>query len=397
MVILKDIIQKPITGEWGNEGDKVKVIRTTNFTNAGHINLDKIVSRNINQNKIEQKKLQKGDIIIEKSGGSPTQPVGRVVYFEEDGVFLCNNFTAVLRPKTDKVNPKYLHHILFANHKFGVTEKYQNKTTGIINLQLSRYIDNVKIPLPNAVLQKKITQILDDSILLKNKTEKLINEYDLLLESIFLDMFGDPILNLKSQKFEELNKLIIQKPDNGFFAKNEFYNDEGTPIVWLTDFIGKTFIENVDLKRVKISDKDLKYVLKYGDALFCRSSLTVDGIGKCSIVSKNIVENVIFECHIIRLQLDINKIVPEYFRFLSDTNYFRNNIMKSAKTSTMTTISQEGISSIKIPVPDYRLQIQFAEQVCLIEKQKELAKKELKESEDLFNCLLQKAFKGELV
>jgi type I restriction enzyme S subunit len=83
MVSLKDIIQKPITGEWGSDGEGIKVIRTTNFTNQGVLNLDKIVSRDVSENKIAQKKLQKGDVIIEKSGGSPTQPVGRVIISQQ--------------------------------------------------------------------------------------------------------------------------------------------------------------------------------------------------------------------------------------------------------------------------------------------------------------------------
>jgi type I restriction enzyme S subunit len=55
------------------------------------------------------------------------------------------------------------------------------------------------------------------------------------------------------------------------------------------------------------------------------------------------------------------------------------------------------IEETRILVPPINLQNQFAEKIALIEKQKALAKQELQESEDLFNCLLQKAFKGELV
>lgn len=255
----------------------------------------------------------------------------------------------------------------------------------------------VKIPLPSLEVQKYIAQILDDAVTLRDKTEQLLKEYDLLAQSIFLNMFGDPVLNEKKWGFKALNDLIMQKPDNGFFAKNDFYGNTGTPVVWISDFINKTYVEIDNLKRAKTTEKDLKYSLKYGDALFCRSSLTVEGIGKCAIVPKTLNEDIIFECHIIRLKFNIEKVIPEFFRFLSDTAYFRNNVMKSSKTSTMTTISQDGISKIKIPVPPIELQNQFAEKIVLIEKQKELAKHELKESEDLFNCLLQKAFKGELV
>lgn len=268
---------------------------------------------------------------------------------------------------------------------------------------ISRF-SNKEIPFPkidiqngNTKTQKHIAAILDDASALCDKTAQLIREYDLLAQSIFLEMFGDPGMNDKKENFTELKKLIAQKPDNGFFAKKEFYATNGTPIIWLNNFIDKLYIEQDGLRRAVILAKDEKYVLEYGDALFCRSSLTAEGIGKCAIVPKELNEKTLFECHIIRLKFNLGMVIPEYFRFLSDTRYFRANIEKRAKTSTMTTISQDGIIDIKIPVPPIKLQKQFAEKIALIEQQKALAKQELQESEDLFNCLLQKAFKGELV
>jgi type I restriction enzyme S subunit len=194
---LKEVVLKPITGEWGTEGNNVQILRTTNFTNEGRVNYLKVVERNVDSNKIEKKKLKIGDIIIEKSGGSPKQPVGRVVFFEKEGVFLCNNFTAILRPKLDEVVPKYLLYILYCNHKFGFTSAYQNKTTGIINLQLPKYLEGTKIPLPPLDQQKKIAAILDAADAYRQKTKALITKYDELIQSLFLDMFGDPVRNPK--------------------------------------------------------------------------------------------------------------------------------------------------------------------------------------------------------
>lgn len=153
--VLKNIIEKPISGEWGSDGGDTRVLRATNFTNQGVIDYGSVVLRNIDERKVNSKKLKPGDIIIEKSGGSPTQPVGRVVYFEKDETYLCNNFTSVLRLKSDKVYSKYLFYILFSNHRFGFTENFQNKTTGIINLQLTRYIDKTSVLLPPLENQKK--------------------------------------------------------------------------------------------------------------------------------------------------------------------------------------------------------------------------------------------------
>jgi type I restriction enzyme S subunit len=254
----------------------------------------------------------------------------------------------------------------------------------------------IKFSRPPLKTQQRIAGILDDAAALRDKTAQLLTEYDLLAQSVFLEMFGDIGMSNKKENFTPLKNLVVQKPDNGFFAKNELYVSGGVPIVWLNNFIDKLYIEQEDLRRAQILPKDEKYSLEYGDALFCRSSLTAEGIGKCAIVPKKMKEKTLFECHIIRLKFNLNKIIPEYFRFLSDTGYFRANIGKRSKTSTMTTISQDGITDIKIPVPPIKLQNQFADKIALIEQQKTLAKQELQESENLFNCLLQQAFKGEL-
>ena len=72
-ILLKNAIEKPQNGEWGKEddtGNGIPVIRTTNFTNTGEVNYSNVVTRLIDQKKFEKKVLHKGDIIIEKSGGS---------------------------------------------------------------------------------------------------------------------------------------------------------------------------------------------------------------------------------------------------------------------------------------------------------------------------------------
>ena len=82
-------IEDSYPGEWGTEdkdGGGVKVIRTTNFTNTGKLDLADVVTRSIIEKKIERKTIHKYDTILERSGGTTDNPVGRVVLFEEDDV-----------------------------------------------------------------------------------------------------------------------------------------------------------------------------------------------------------------------------------------------------------------------------------------------------------------------
>ncbi|MBQ1718235.1 MAG: restriction endonuclease subunit S [Bacteroidales bacterium] len=140
---LADFIEVSFPGEWGQEdknGDGVKVIRTTNFTNTGKLDLTDVVTRDIDAAKVEKKKLKKGDILLERSGGTNDNPVGRVVYFDEEGTFLFNNFTQLLRCK-EGVNPTFLFYSLFNFYwtNKGAIRGMGNKTTGIQNLKMDKY------------------------------------------------------------------------------------------------------------------------------------------------------------------------------------------------------------------------------------------------------------------
>ena len=103
MARLIEITGKALSAEWGTDdetGEGIPVLRTTNFTNEGGVNYNDVVTRKITKKNINDKFLRKGDIIIEKSGGSVIFPVGRVIYFDGvENTYLFNNFTGLLRVK----------------------------------------------------------------------------------------------------------------------------------------------------------------------------------------------------------------------------------------------------------------------------------------------------------
>ena len=153
---LSEWIGTTFPGEWGNddvEGTGIKVIRTTNFTNSGKLDLSNVVTRDIEANKVQKKQLRPGDIILERSGGTADNPVGRVVYFEAEGVFLFNNFTQLLRCK-EGVNSLYVFYSLFNYYQTHKSEirSMGNKTTGIQNLKMDKYWE---IPIADAPKERQ--------------------------------------------------------------------------------------------------------------------------------------------------------------------------------------------------------------------------------------------------
>lgn len=187
-ILLKDIIQKPISGEWGLEdlyGTGIPVLRTANFTNEGIINFENVVTRNISSSKLKGKLLQKGDILLEKSGGSDKQPVGRVVYFDgQADKYGFNNFTSALRISDLTMwNPKYIFYALYANYHHGGTRKYENKTTGLHNLKVDLFIRSFSVPYATLIKQNEIVRKLDLLNHLENVCEVQLQKLDELVKS----------------------------------------------------------------------------------------------------------------------------------------------------------------------------------------------------------------------
>ncbi len=172
---LGEFVAESSAGEWGSEaaGDDndIPVIRSTNFTNSGIIDYSKLAYRNIDEKKRLKKSLKQGDMVLEKSGGSPSQPVGRVVYFDKEQPFLYSNFTQRLSPVAE-CDSKFLFYKFYAEYQNGTVLKFQQQTTGIINFQLAEYLGYKSVfpPLPE---QQKIAAILSsvDDVIEKTRAQ----------------------------------------------------------------------------------------------------------------------------------------------------------------------------------------------------------------------------------
>lgn len=144
------------------------VLRSTNFRDDGFIDLSDVAYREVPSEKIDQKRLQEGDLLLESSGGSPNKPVGRVVIVDGDilGDYLCTNFLRRLRPREDRADAHFLLYLLWNLHRTGGTKVFQHQTTGIRNLNYKEYLrwEHAVPPLPE---QRKIAAVLssvDDAI-----------------------------------------------------------------------------------------------------------------------------------------------------------------------------------------------------------------------------------------
>jgi type I restriction enzyme S subunit len=166
-------------GLWtGKKGTLVTatVIRNTNFTASGRVDYSDVAELQVEEKQLASRRLAPGDIIIERSGGGPSQPVGRVVFFErDDGIFSHSNFTSRLRViDTNRFEPRFVFYFLLYFHDSGQTDHLQRRTTGIRNLDWRAYRESVGIPLFKLDEQRQIAAVLSAVQRAIERQERLI-------------------------------------------------------------------------------------------------------------------------------------------------------------------------------------------------------------------------------
>ena len=290
----------------------------------------------------------------------------------------------------EKVMPTYLYYFLSSKKeqfiKDGVGGAQPNISAG--------YLKNVQFDLIPMQQQINMVSTLDKvSELIALRKEQLA-KLEQLVKSRFVELFGDPASNPMGWDKVNISAVVGGKVSNGFFAKRDDYCADGNvKVLGVAHVVNRMYSNTEGLPTTNGSETDIaKYGVKYGDMLFCRSSLVAAGIGKASIIPKNTPDNVLFECHVIRLPLDLDKCVPEFMQVLSTIDYFRNQVIAQSKTATMTTIGQDGILKTDIILPPLELQKQFLKFVEQTDKSKLTIQQSLDKLEVLKKSLMQKYF-----
>ncbi|MBL8692698.1 MAG: restriction endonuclease subunit S [Planctomycetes bacterium] len=187
---LQDVLLDDAPGFWGdvsNGTDDIAVLRSTNLRNDGRLDFSDIAKRAFPEKKRVQKRLEVGDILLERSGGGPQQPVGRVALFEANGDFAYSNFIQRLRPDAKQVLPRFLFYALWDLHARGETSRLQQATTGIRNLQYNDYLARPQL-VPPLAEQRKIAAILSSVDEKIEKTEAVIAQLDVVKKAMLEEL-----------------------------------------------------------------------------------------------------------------------------------------------------------------------------------------------------------------
>ncbi|MDM3860382.1 hypothetical protein BMF77_pc00004 (plasmid) [Dolichospermum sp. UHCC 0315A] len=225
---IRDFFEYTIAGEWGSEGNSeidTPVLRSTNFTNKGKIDYSDLAYRKIDSSYLSRRLVNKETILIEKSGGSPSQPAGRVVYCEEDFIGSASNFIEIA-----KINnlycAKYIFFLLHYLYQTGLVLKYQQQTTGIINFKLEQYKEEEVLFASDKKEQEKIAEVLSTIDLAIAQTEAIIAKQQRIKTGLIQDLLTkgiDENGNIRSEATHEFKDSAIGR----------------IPVEWNVETIGK--------------------------------------------------------------------------------------------------------------------------------------------------------------
>ncbi|WP_162174253.1 restriction endonuclease subunit S [Flavobacterium daejeonense] len=260
------------------------------------------------------------------------------------------------------------------------------------------YIEDLMIPLPPLPTQQKIAAILDKADELCQYNNQLIEKYDTLTQSLFLEMFGDPVKNEKGWKITTFSK-ILSKIESGWspVCENKPRTSDKEWAVLKLGAVSYSIYNSKENKKcefeVPISKLDCE--VKKGDLLFTRKN-TYHMVGTTAFVYET-EPRLLLPDTVFRLVYIKEKSNPLFLYYLLNNNKFSAEIqsLASGTSGSMPNISKAKLLAKETILPPVDLQNQFAERVLLIELQKKQAQEALAKSEELFQSLLQKAFKEE--
>lgn len=284
---------------------------------------------------------------------------------------------------------KYLFYLLRS-----LQQKIEDKGTGSTFKAISKSIlNNIEIPLPPLPIQRQIVAVLEQGEAVSRQRHESDALTGALLQSVFYEMFGDPVRNDKGWEVVEFGD-VIRETKNGLYKTDKFQR-KGIPILRMYNiYKNRIVLEKYHLITVT-ADEFEQYQVKPGDILFNRVNSPI-WLGKSAVIPEDIGKFV-FESKNIRIRVDTSKADPEYIVWYLSTPAGREEISKRAKAAVnQSTVNNTDLREFRILLPPLALQQQFARIVKDVERIREQQVASGRQIEELCEGLVQRAFAGEL-
>lgn len=305
-----------------------------------------------------------------------------------DKPYCLGRGVAGLRADPEKLDQQYLWHWI----GYAAAE-LKSKGRGATFLQVSKNdIAELKIPLPPLAEQRRIAAILDQADALRQKRRQAIAKLDQLLQSVFLDMFGDPVANPYGWRLERLGKCLEKLTDGTHHSPPIVEN--GIPYITAKHI--KPGRINFDSKPWFISEEDHRNIFsrcdpKVGDVLYIKDGATT------GIAAVNKLPYDFSMLSSVALLRPIENILSaEYLESWLNNNQAKKAIVRNMGGAAIKRLTLAKIKQIEIPVPPTNVQQKFSDWKFSVQTVKHSQNLALQSSNTIFSSLQQRAFSGNL-
>lgn len=393
LVSLSDLIDKLESGGRPKGGvgsliDGIPSLGAEHLNSSGSFKFNKVkyISDEF-YNSQKSGKIKVNDILIVKDGAT----TGKTSFVDTDFPYSkasINEHLFRISVNESKIFAKYAFYYLSSDiGNRQILTDFRGATVGGIS---KKFANVVKIPLPSLAEQQQIVAILDEADKLRQKDQQLVEHYTQLSQSLFLDMFGDPISNNKQIKIVNVGDVVSEIKDGPHVSPE--YSNSGIPILSTRNIRPFSLL----LDELKYVSEEMykkltsRFCPKKGDVLLTKGGTT----GYAKVVDFD--WDFCIWVHLAALRPKFNIINPKFLEAALNSEYCYQQSQFLTKGIANRDLGLKRIVTIKLFLPDIKIQNQFAERVAVIERQKQQAQANLAKSNDLFNALLQKAFTGEL-
>jgi len=386
----------PGVRKWQFTTSGIKLLNVANIEKSGYLNLEK-TDRHLSEEEVESRYnhflVDEGDLVIASSGISfdadgLLRTRGAFVYAEH--LPLCLNTSTIRFKAIDGVSD-----LAFLRHwidSLDFRRQITQRVTGSAQQNFGpSHLKELTIPLPPLSEQKRIAEILDRAEALRAKRRAALALLDELTQSIFLDMFGDPVTNPKGVKVVCLADVTSRITDGVHQKPN--YTESGTAFISVKDITTGTltfdqckFISDDDHERFTKRCKAERL-----DILYTKVGATY---GRPAIVETDREFSLYVSVCLIKPKKDL--IDPYFLNAALGTSAVKNQADRRIKGIGVPDLHLDQIRKFLIPLPPMSRQQDFAKNVTAVEHLKAAHRSSLQELDQLFASLQHRAFRGEL-
>lgn len=341
--------------------------------------------------KSENKMLREGDLLV--STANSWNLVGKCCWVPALSYpAAAGGFIAVLRGKPEKVDLRYLYHWFSSPDTQADARNCGRQTTNISNMDIGRCLA-LRIPLPSLAEQRRIAATLDKADALRAKRREAIAKLDQLLQSVFLDMFGDASdTNATVEELSAADGAIRTGPFGSQLLHSEFV-DSGVAVLGIDNVVSNKFVW---AKPRFITEQKYaalaRYTVSPGDVL-----ITIMGTcGRCAVVPED-VPTAINTKHLCCISLDKKRCEPEFLH-----SYFlmhpqaKSYLEGRAKGAIMSGLNMGIIKEMPVALPPIERQREFVSIKAALRLEQAQMVDHLSHSNQFFEAIQQQAFAGTL-